>query len=424
MSLIRLIFLASILSLPSVSLFAAERENPGDAKPEDVKAGTKKVLKLYHDADWSNHVESAESIWRGVETALSEVDHQIQGYRIELIKKDHRGNVARSLRNMKDFLDDEQALALVSGIHSPPLIKHRAFINENKIPTLVPWAAGGPITRYPSEENWVFRVSVDDTKAGAVLVDHAFKNKGCKAPHMLLENTPWGQSNFKSMSAALKKMGHSSIHVTRFNWGMKSYTTQSKIQEVLDHKSDCILLVANAVEGAEIAKAMASLPKEKRLPIISHWGISAGKFHLDIDSKTRSLIDIGFIQSCFSFMQSPLGKKAQDVFDRAKNLFPDEIESPIDIRSPVGFIHGYDITLMLIQALKQIDLVNDMDKNRDALRLSLENLSDPIPGLVKTYKKPFSRFSPSNIDAHEGLGSKDYCMAKYGVNDEILLLKR
>ena len=87
--------------------------------------GNDKVIRLYHDADWSNHEESAESIWRGVETALSEIGHTIQGHRSELVKKDHRGNVVRSLSNFKAFLKDDLALAVISGIHSPPLIKNQ-----------------------------------------------------------------------------------------------------------------------------------------------------------------------------------------------------------------------------------------------------------------------------------------------------------
>jgi len=47
-----------------------------------------------------------------------------------------------------------------------PYIKNRGLINKNNIPLLVPWAAGGPITRYPQSDNWVFRLSIDDSKAG------------------------------------------------------------------------------------------------------------------------------------------------------------------------------------------------------------------------------------------------------------------
>ncbi len=36
-------------------------------------------------------------------------------------------------------------------------------------------AAAGPITRYPSDAHWIFRLSVDDTKAGYVIARYAIE---------------------------------------------------------------------------------------------------------------------------------------------------------------------------------------------------------------------------------------------------------
>ncbi len=384
--------------------------------------GNEKVIRLYHDADWSNHEESAESIWRGVETALSEINHTIQGHRLELVKKDHRGNVIRSLSNFKTFLKDDLALAVISGIHSPPLIKNRKFINENKALTLVPWAAGGPITRYPSKENWVFRLSVDDKKAGSVLVDFALNSKSCVAPHLLLENTPWGDSNLKNIKSALAKSGKTPSGITKFSVGAKGYTTRNDLMEIYKAGADCILLVANVREGAQIVEALVELNFENPLSIISHWGITAGNFHKIIDVKKREKISLNFIQSCFSFLQNPPTKKGKEVFQKAKTHFSDKIKEPTDITSPVGFIHGYDLTKLLIEAIRKNKLTTNMQENRNKVRLALENLNAPVEGLIKTYKNPFNVFSESNPDAHEALGLKDLCMAHYGEQDEIIVL--
>jgi branched-chain amino acid transport system substrate-binding protein len=389
----------------------------------EQSATDNKVMRLYHDADWSNHVESAESIWRGVELALSEVNHTVQGYRIEWIKKNHRGNVVRSLRNNSDFLKDDKALAIISGIHSPPLIKNRSFINENKILTLVPWAAGGPITRYPSTNNWVFRLSVDDTRAGGVLVNYALKFKTCKQPHLLLENSPWGDSNLKNMAVALKKSNIPIPNVTRFSWNVKSFTASAMLLDIVDKGADCILFVSNAPEGIQFAEAMTRLNPSKRLPIISHWGITAGDFHERIDAAKRKEIDLSFIQSCFSFNQMPLSTKGLSVLNKAKKLFPNAIKSAKDIHSPVGFIHGYDLTKLLLAAMGSVTLGDDVKENKALVRSALEAINKPIEGLVKTYSKPFSVYSKTNIDAHEALGENDYCMAFYNEDNSIILHK-
>ncbi len=107
-----------------------------------LAANSKQVFRIYHDADYSNLNESAEAIKMGFLTALDEVDNQIQGYKIELMAKDHRGNSNRSLLHFKQFLKDPNALLVLGGVHSPPYIKFRKFINESEALLLVPWAAG------------------------------------------------------------------------------------------------------------------------------------------------------------------------------------------------------------------------------------------------------------------------------------------
>lgn len=44
------------------------------------------------------------------------------------------------------------------------------------------------------------------------------------------------------------------------------------------------------------------------------------------------------------------------------------------------------------------------------MRDALERLEEPIPGLLKTYQRPFSS---EGADAHEALGADDLCLARY-----------
>ena len=387
-------------------------------------AGEERHLQIYHDADWANSSESSEAIWRGMQLALKEIDFVVNGTRIELVKKNHGGNVTRSLRNMKEFLSDDKAIAVFSGMHSPPLITHRDFINENKIPVLVPWAAGGPITRYPSAQNYIFRLSVDDTKAGNVLIDHAARQYDCVEPYIILENTSWGDSNSRNMKLALQRRGEFAAGIKRFDWSLKSHVAQSIIENVIRERAKCIILVSSTSEGAQISMAMSKLAAEKRIPIISHWGITGGNFHERVKADTRSKIDLSFIQSCSSFLDDPMPPLAKSVFQSLQSLYPEHIKQPKDITSPAGLIHAYDLTKLFIAALEQVELTDNIATNRESLKEALESLNQPISGLVKTYQNPFSEFSPSNLDAHEALNQDDICMASYGQNDEIIINRK
>ena len=381
-----------------------------------------KVIHIYQDADLSRHSESSEAIHQGIEVAFDEINNQIEGYKVVFKYLDHRGNVIRSKRNYQSFLNDPQALVIYSGIHSPPLIKNRSFINENKALTLVPWAAGGPITRYPDKENWIFRLSIDDTQAGPVIIDFAMNNQKCKKPNLLLEDTPWGESNLRSMSKALKTYNIGAPDVTRFSWNMKSKGARILLRKIINQGSDCIVLVGNSVEGAVIVEELIKLPESERLPVISHWGITSGNFHEIITAEKRNMLDLHFIQSCFAFTNAEQTDFANKVFSQLKKYSNGVINQPQDLKSAVGFIHAYDLTKLLIQAIQQSGLTGDMPTDRNAIRLALEDLQAPVQGLVKTYTKPFSIFDEnSNYNAHEALNQDNYCMGHFGSQDQILI---
>ncbi|EGU61315.1 hypothetical protein VINI7043_19388 [Vibrio nigripulchritudo ATCC 27043] len=379
-------------------------------------------INIYLDADRTGYIESATSIEQGIRTAFDEIGNTIQGHDIRFVTLDHRGNSVRSKKHMAIYKKDPNALVIFAGLHSPPLIKYRQYINDNQILTLVPWAAGAPITRHPSSENWVFRLSVDDTKAGARLANFAVTQTQCKNPHLLLEETPWGKSNQRNMTAAIKDLLNQTPTVTWFNWGINEPGARIKIREVQRSGADCVLMVSNAAEGKHIVNAMASFPEEERLPIISHWGITGGDFAVQVPHETRQKLDLYVVQTCFSFLSSPETELSTSVLTRAKALFPNQIKSANDIVAPTGFIHGYDLSKLLIQALSELDLEGEMVNNRDKLRIALENIQSPVQGLVKRYDKPFTTYSESNKDAHEALGLDDLCMATFNQDNNISVI--
>lgn len=90
--------------------------------------------------------------------------------------------------------------------------------------------------------------------------------------------------------------------------------------------------------------------------------------------------------------------------------------------APTGFIHGYDLSKLLIQALSELELEGEMVNNRDKLRIALENIQSPVQGLVKRYDKPFTTYSESNKDAHEALGLDDLCMATFNQDNNISVI--
>ena len=404
MIMIRIIALLALLLQSSISIAA---------KPE--------VLKVYFDADRTGHIESALSIEQGAKVAFSEVDNQIAGIPVEFITTDHRGNVLRSRKNMERFEKDPNGLVYIAGLHSPPLIKYRKYINESHILTLVPWAAGSPISRYPSEDNnYIFRLSVDDSKVGSILVNHALKNQ-CRQPQLMLENTAWGKSNEKAMMAALPTELKDKVKVTWFNWGISDIDARILLRKSIEQGGDCLLLVANAREGRLIVESVSSVGED--ISIYSHWGITGGNFSKLVTFEVREKANLQFIQSCFNFYSSKKNSFNQSVFRRAQALFPDYFKDA-NIAAPAGFIHSYDLAKVFIQAANSVELTADAKVNQSSIKKAMESLQDPIQGLIKEYQSPFSPFTHGNLDAHEALGKEDLCMAMYDQNNAVKLLSK
>lgn len=162
-------------------------------------------LDIYIDADFSKSKSSSSAIELGVRTALEEVDYQLGGMDVRVLPKDHRGNVKRSRKTLEEFNASDTSLALVGGMHSPPYLAHREYINENGLLTLLTWSAAGPITRaQKGMENWIYRLSVDDRRSGGFLVDSAVSDGQCKEISLVLMDTSWGHANREPLVAALE----------------------------------------------------------------------------------------------------------------------------------------------------------------------------------------------------------------------------
>jgi branched-chain amino acid transport system substrate-binding protein len=378
------------------------------------------TLRIYIDADFSSSLKkSSISIERGLKTALSEVDFIVAGQRVEIVRQDHRGSSPRSKRNLDQYLQDEHALAVFSGLHSPPLLAHRDFINEQEILLLDPWAAAGPITRYTEGTNWIFRLSIDDTKAGRVMVHHALKHRAFKRPYLLLEETGWGKSNERTMGAALAEMNVSPVGNAWFNWGLSDLRAREIVRSIEEAEADVILLVANAPEAAVLFNAISTLNME--VAVVSHWGITGGDFFEKAVRPIQDTIDLMFIQTNFSFLGLQEEQRGYEVLQRARWLFPSEISEPRDIEAPTGFVHGYDLGKIFIRAVEQAGLTGDIKVDRRTVRDALERLDGSVEGLLKTYREPFSPFSVDAPDAHEALGEPDFTMGYFGENGEIFL---
>ena len=369
--------------------------------PTPAGANEQTPIRIGLDADMSSaSAESGEAIRRGMVVAVDEINEKggINGRKLEIVVRDHRGNPARGIDNINEFSADKSIVAVMGGLHTPVAMAELEAIHKNDMLYLVPWAAGTMVVDNGFSPNNVFRVSVRDQYAGRFLTKMA-ASKGYKKLGLLLEQTGWGRSNEKAISEAAREIGVDVAGVEWISWGAKN--AEAQIGNLTKKGADVIMLVANANEGAVVLAGVANMDKTNRLAIISHWGITGGRF-TELVGNDIDKVNLSFLQT-YSFVVPTRPEKEKDFFARYQKLFP-EITKAEQILSPVGTAHAYDLVHLLNQAI-----INAGSLETAKIRVALENIKQ-YDGLVKTYNPPFTS------NRHDALDESSFTLAKF-LND-------
>lgn len=355
----------------------------------------------------SGSARSGIAVKRGIILAMDEINTGggILGRKLRLLVRDHRGNPARGVDNLREMAGEKHLAAVIGGLHTPVALAELPVIHENKLIYLGPWAAGTPVVKNGYDPNFVFRVSVRDEFAGPFLAGRAVDAYGYEKPGFLLEQTGWGRSNHKAMTRALTQRGMAPAGVKWFLWGTDPARMGSLVASLKEDGADVILFVGNSPEGAALIRAMAELPAKQQLPVISHWGITGGNFFRETKGKLDK-VDLVFLQT-FSFLKPRFPRRAAKVFEAYRARWP-EAGTMRDIFAPAGTAHAYDLVHLLKKAVEKAGSLDS-----EAVRKALENLG-PTRGLVKNYDPPFT------AHMHDALDAGDFRLARYAEDGAIV----
>ena len=334
---------------------------------------------------------SGEAIKRGLQIAIDEINAKggvLGGRKLDLVIRDDEGNPQKGVTIARELVEREKVAAVFGGLHTTVALAQVPVWQELKTPYMGAWAAGTNITRNRQTPNYVFRVSANDDYVDRFLSRYAIEVLKKGKPGLLLENTPWGQSNEAGLTKWFGVKGIKAVGVERFNWNDPDMSPQ--LLRLKSAGADHIVLVANAPEGAQVLRSKAKLGWDTAM--ISHWGISGGRFA----ELTGDLSEgVTFLQTyTFSGKQNERG---QYVLKMLREKYG--VKEPGDVIAPVGTANAYDGLHLVARALDQSGSTEG-SQVRDAL----ENLKGEYKGLIKTYKRPFTP------EQHDALTDEDYVM--------------
>jgi len=380
----------AVLSLMLVLLSGLAGRTADAAAPQPVLLGIDGEFGL-------DNSTSAQAVELGMRAAIAEINAAggvLHGRPLALVTKDNRSIPARGIRNIQEFAAMPELVAVFGGRFSPVVIEELPTLRTTHTLFMAPWSAADVIVDNDMHPNYVFRLSLRDSLAMPKLLQTA-QRRGLQRVGLLLTNTSWGRSNATAATHAADRMPAMKIVGTSwYNW--RDTSLVDNYQHLRAAGAQAIILVANDDEAAIFVREVAALPKEQRLPILSHWGVTGGEFAAQAGPALQQ-VDLSVIQT-FSFFRADPARVRRFLDSAAKVSKVRRIE---DIKGPVGVAHAYDLTHILALALDRAGST-DRKKVRDAL----EHLGT-YHGLVKTYAPPFT---PAR---HEALGPDQLLLARF-----------
>ncbi|MEW6165385.1 MAG: ABC transporter substrate-binding protein [Pseudomonadota bacterium] len=360
------------------------------------------------DAEFGHKTStSAQAVQQGMEIAIEEINASggLLGRQFALVTRDNRSIPAIGVDNLKELAALPNLVGVFGAKFSPVLLEWVPVAQQLGLPIFAPWSSANPITDHGQQPSWTFRLSLKDAWAAPAMLRFARERHGARQVGVLVPNTGWGRSNSAALNKAAPGLGVRIVGERWYNWGDK--TLLPLLQELRNAGAEAIILVANEVEGALLVKEMAALPDDRRLPIVSHWGVTGGQF-ATMAGEALEQVDFAVVQT-YSFIgdRSPAARRVLAALKRKYGIARAE-----DVASPVGVAHAYDLVHLVAMAIRKAG-----SSERAKVRVALEQLG-PYDGLIRHYARPFTS------SRHDALAADQVFMARYTADGRLVPIDR
>ena len=385
------LFLRAILpllvSVPLALALPASAQAPGTAAARAANGfGERAPLRVGVSGPFSGpSAPMGLSMRDGIRIAAAEINAGggLLGRRVELVERDDEASNELGAQIVREFVNRERVVAGLGIVNTGVALASQRHYQTARIPVITSVATGTLITRQfqPPEfpENYVFRVSANDTLQAEVIVDEAVSRRGFRRLAILHDATNYGILGSADLAATLRAQGIEPVAIERFQ--LRQTDMRPQLEHARAAGAQAVLTYGIGPELAHIANGMARM--DWRVPIIGSWTLAMSNF---IEIAGRNAEGARMPQT---FIQTPRTAR-QAAFLQAWRKATDTPRIPV----PPAAAQGYDSMLLLAAAIRQAGSLEGA-RIRDAL----ENLETPVEGVVMTYHRPFS------TDNHETLRS-------------------
>ncbi len=304
-------------------------------------------------------------------------------------KNDRGALIAQELSSMSDLS------GVIGTVNTGVVLAGDRYFQEKGITKIITPAAGSASMTQWSKAGVpdlsIFRFAADDGIQSAMVVEEAINRKFTKVA-VVYDSTNYGVSGRDDMLDQIKKQGNKLEVVAseKFNIGDKDMTAQ--LLRAKSAGAQAILIWGIGPELAAFANGMAKM--EMKAPLIGGWTLSMSNF---IDNAGKNGNGTLMPQT---FIEEPITPKAKSFIESYHKAY-----NVTRIASPVSAAQGYDAVYIFAAAVKQAQST-DTHKIKEAL----EDLREPVHGVITTWKHPYSKWNPADEQTHEAFRRRQVVM--------------
>lgn len=337
----------------------------------------------------------------GAKLAISEINAaggiSVAGknMKIEVIERDDEGKNERGALIGQELASMGDLSGVIGTVNTGIALSGDKHLQEQGITKIITPAAGSAsMTQWSKagvKDLSIFRFAADDAIQSAMVVEEAIRQKFTKVA-IVHDATNYGVSGRDDLLEQIKKQGNKLevVAMEKFNIGDKDMTAQ--LLRAKSVGAQVILIWGIGPELAAVSNGMAKL--EMKMPLIGGWTLSMSNY---IDNAGKNSNGTLMPQTFIEEAITPKVKRFIEGYHKTYNV--------TRIPSPVSAAQGYDAVYIFAAAVKQAQS-GDTRKIKEAL----EDLREPVKGVIATWKRPYSKWDPANVQTHEAFRREDTVM--------------
>jgi branched-chain amino acid transport system substrate-binding protein len=306
--------------------------------------------------------------------------------KIEVIERDDEAKNERGALIAQELASMPDLSGVIGSVNTGVVLAGDKHYQEKGITKIITPAAGSAsMTQWSKagvKDLSIFRFAADDSIQSAMVVEEAINRKYTKVL-LLHDSTNYGVSGRDDLLYQIRKQGNKLqvVATEKFNIGDKDMTAQ--LLRGKNAGAQAVLIWGIGPELAAVANGMAKIGM--KAPLIGGWTLSMSNF---IDNAGKNGNGTLMPQT---FIEEPITPKAKSFIEGYRKAY-----KVSRIPSPVSAAQGYDAVYIFAAAVKQAQSTNT--KN---IKEALEDLKEPVKGVIATWQKPFTKWNPANEDSHE-----------------------